>query len=275
VQSVYFDVNIFCDLFFDGGRYFACLPRLRDLVAANRLRVLGSEMQFGELFGLINHDAEQYRCVSDAALNLIGRHFLCERVELCMKELRKHGPLSPSEACIDPALLNDVRGLVANGLDGRAVSTEVREAKGQFLTAFETAAARATEQLPAFISSRNDLRRELGNDWHIDKAQVDDLMQSSDFLRDVLGPLGAEEISRWELPVLRSWFGYIIAHAWKTIVDDRRIEPADHADWEHYACAAIAGLLVTQDKKFREIARHINLGYVRAVTFEQFLESIP
>ncbi len=80
--------------------------------------------------------------------------------------------------------------------------------------------------------------------------------------------------STWQLPIVRSWYAFAIAHAYKTILDGRSIKASDRGDWDHYAYAAVGGTLVTDDKMLREIAARIELGHVRVLHMNEFLAEI-
>ncbi len=271
---VYFDVHIFDDLFLSDGRYFRNLPRLHQLVSANRIRVFGSAKQLEELFGLADKNASAYRQVSKSALSLVGKHILRSRWELCTLELKRRKSLRLSDACVSPHELDGIRRLCVDRHPRKRVRKEVESQHQRFQETFAQLSTSVMNRLSLRGIHRKDLQKDRGTDWTVSKAQVDDWILATKLLRDQFAISSKKEFSTWQLPVLRSWFAFAIAHAYETIIAGLKIRPADKGDWEHYAYAAFGGLFVSNDRKLRQIASHIELRHVRVVSGDEFFQNL-
>ncbi len=274
IARVYFDVNVFRQLFLEDGTHYSRLAELHHLVGANRLRVFGSAMQFEELFGLINKNIAAYRQASPRVLKLIGPFFLRDRSELCSLEFQKRKQLSDAEACVPQRLLPPIRALVDDPKRAEDIRTEIDNRHQHYREAFSKLADTIEAKLSSQGIERKHLQHEVKGAWTVSRAQVDDWIRSCpDVEAELQRPL-TQRLSAWQMPVFRSWYAFAIAHAYKTIIDGRQIQASDRGDWDHYAYAAIPGLLVTDDRKLREIASHIELRHVGIASSQEFFDSV-
>lgn len=272
MDSVYFDVNVFRDFCISGGKYYSQLARVQELVAHNRLRVFGSAKQLEELVRIPDRDA--YLRLATTAFELVGKHVLRDRFELCALELRKRKQLSVHEACLPPALLTKVGELLDDPEQGLEIAAEVRAQHDDYKATFQDGAIEVRAELQRRSIRPGAILRETNGEWSVNKENVDEWIRSSGVLQERLGLPREQDISNWQMPVLRSWYAFLIAHANKTIIHSREIMAADRGDLDHYAYAAVAGLFVTEDKQLRDIASHIRLRHVRVLNGEEFFTQV-
>lgn len=252
MRRFYLDTNVLIDLT-ETGNLSWMAERIRRLLQARAVEILGSLELLGELVPRAHEDRDGYKRMLDMFWALCGPRVLHPWNELIRSEIQKGHRLSIREAYLDSSMTGSAHQLSYNPAANREWAEGVQERKAEYE---ETMRCRAAEFEKTAIQrwGAKEVRKSAA-DLTITRERINDwgraLLIRPDPSRHGLSNDEATWPDLSALPCARAYVAMTLAWRRKCHEAKRKDTGADFYDSMHYVIASMTDALVTNDKALR------------------------
>lgn len=273
--SVYLDTNAASYVYqhpsWPANRLAAVRRALARECEGGRIRVIVSTSLVEELTGIGAIDPARYVRTTKFVLDLAGPSFLLPHNERVKAEVANAGRLVGRAAFLQARRRNEFRSHVMGGV----FSQEVADAVRQQVASYER----------DMQERRDSIRDKLGSTWSSNTARWWDaaLPQIDDWTLDYMRASKTilclpDDETIWppprQLPTAWHAHAYFMARIALNVGQNRRVSGSDLYDQSHYANAAYADLMITDDRAFVETYQAIPDRPFALESFREFAERL-
>ena len=308
MRRFYLDTNVFAYLTDPSGRHSPLAQRIKLLVRARAVEIVGSFELLGEFVPRASSDPDRHEYRLEFFWMVCGTRILRPWNELIRKEIEKGARLSLREAYVDLETVHAVHHLSYDHSAYEEWAQGVRKRKAEYVHAMTEAANKVEEDAALALAKqiKKDGASELAKEGkeaapdHTDKT-VEKVPTKKQVVRAVRKAAGKMNISRelvvdwvrellirpnqsrfslssdedtWPdpsaLPCTSSYMAMTAALRRKCHEARRRDRGSDNYDTMHYVLGAMGDGLVTEDKGLHSATGLIEWNPVRVLTLEEF-----
>ncbi len=271
-QEHYLDTNAVTYLY--SHREFSedQLATVRHRLAARESSVvlLASPSVIQELVPIRRHDWRLFQRLSSDLRHLVGRGLLEHTNHLVEAELHRCRAVRETERLLTREDRRGLWSLFRSARVADAVARQTREETEEFKRDEERHRETVRSQF-----NRPHISRSLREWWSDVEPVVEDWAR--EFIRGRGRPylpagVDPESVDPKSIQALWHFYAYKMARIYLNVGEGRRIQPSDLLDAHHFVGASYAGVLVTDDRAFRETIDVIPGIAFRVLTFPEFVQ---
>lgn len=277
MYTVYLDTQMYAYLSDPAHELSRFQPHLLRLVQRGAWRVLGSLALIEEFVGWARSDVYGYCRGKDLLWNLCGEKILLSVGRLLQLEMKKGRTLSLAEATVDEDQLNSLVETTNNTAEMSTFSSPISRDKKTYVRDMHDAVQEvdtfATEQewtrkTIQRGASKLDIDEEFIKEW-VHNGLVRPRLDELD-----LGPVEETWPRAADMPCCRAFASIYGALMKLRHQENRRDDPSDLYDQQHYLLASMGDAFVTCDARLRKTADLIAWRPLQVLGAEEFAHAV-